>query len=392
MPRLAAWTACACILVTCGLAAAQQTRTPRPKAPECYNAALLHLATGNYDEACAAARQANSLRPKYKPYEQLLAVLEPIAKRNKLRTYALAAKEKDQSSVERLAQYLKKGAEDEESRAWLLYCWITDRIAYDVESFLSGEYAKKDYSPANVLKQRQAVCDGYSKLYTAVGKEMGLDVVSITGHAKGLPVNKFSLDDPKCGHTWNAVKLAGKWYLIDATWGAGWVKDGKFDKGFVEYYFCPPPQALILTHFPSKQEDQLLTVPVSPAQFTSWPFCNPASLRALLVAGFDPLAIQKKLSQNTQFVEGYPVPFPLKVQAPLERELDSRKSHTIKVEALAISDLAIIHDGKWRFATKRGDTFTCICRGMEGDILIAIKPFGEKEYKGILKYQGSKGR
>ncbi len=158
MARFMACAACACILMTCGSGAAQQSRTSRPKAPECYSAALHHLARGDYGEAYAAVRQADTLRPKHKPYEQLLASLEPIAKRNKLRTYALAAGKDDESSVEQLAQYLKKGAEDEESRAWLLYCWLTDRIAYDVKSFLSGEYTKKDYNPAAVLKERQAVC------------------------------------------------------------------------------------------------------------------------------------------------------------------------------------------------------------------------------------------
>ncbi len=205
-------------------------------------------------------------------------------------------------------------------------------------------------------------------------------------------MDNFSLDDRRGAHAWNAVKIAGKWRLVDATWGAGWIKEGKFDKSFVEYYFCPPPQSLIMTHFPRKKEEQFSDSPVAPVQFTSWPFCNPGALRALLIYGFDPSAIQDKLTRNIQLVEAYPIGCPLKVQAPLERELDSQKSYTIKVEALAISDMAIIHAGKWRYATKRGDNFTCTCRGMEGDMLVTIKPFGEKEYKSILKYQGAKGR
>jgi len=115
-------------------------------------------------------------------------------------------------------------------------------------------------------------------------------------------------------------------------------------------------------------------------------------VRPLLRCGFDPSAIQDKLTHNIQPVEAYPVPCPLKVQAPLEQELDSRRSYTIKAESLVISDMAIIHAGKWRYSTKRGDTFTCICRGMEGDIIVAIKPFAQKEYKSILKYRGTRDR
>jgi hypothetical protein len=392
MLRLVTSIAFGCVIVICAPVVAQPSRRTLPKPAECYIAALGHLARGDYNEAHAAARQANKLRPNYKPYTQLLAKLEPVIQRNKLRDYALAAGKDDESSVERLAQYLMKGAEDEESRAWLLYCWITDRIAYDAKAFLSGEYTTKDYSPGVVLKERQAVCDGYSKLYTAVGKGMGLDVVSINGHAKGLPVDSFRLDDPKCGHAWNAIKIAGKWQLVDATWGAGWLKEGKFDKGFVDYYFCPPLQALVLTHFPQKREDQYLDPSVSHERFISWPFNNPGSLRALLVQGFAPSAIQDKLAHNIRLVEAYSVPCPLKVQAPLEQELDTRKQYIVKVDSLVVSDMAIIHAGKWYFARKSGDVFTCTFLGMDGEMMLVIKPFGQKEYTPILKYRGVKGR
>jgi len=125
-----------------------------------------------------------------------MARVQKIPRLSREDEYALAAGKDDESSVKQLAQYLKKGAEDEQSKAWLLYCWVTDRIVYDVKSFLSGDYTKKDYSPANVLKERLAVCDGYSKLYTAIGKEMGLDAVSIAGHAKGFGYRQdIELDD-----------------------------------------------------------------------------------------------------------------------------------------------------------------------------------------------------
>lgn len=380
------------IIVICVAGVAQEAKNSPPKPAECYAASLEHLARGNYNEAYTAVRQANKLRPNFKPYEELLAKLEPIKQRNKLRDYALAASKDDESSLQRLAQYLMKGAQDAESKAWLLYCWITDRIAYDAKTFFSGEYTKKDYSPGIVLKERQAICDGYSKLYTAVGKEMGLDVVSINGHAKGLPVDGFSLENQKCGHAWNAIKIAEKWQLVDATWGAGWMDGGKFNKVFVDFYFCPPPQALVLTHFPKKREDQFLDTPVSPERFTSWPFYNPGLLRALLVQGFAPTAIQDKLTQNVRLVEAYPVPCPFKVQAPLEQELDSRKQYIVTVDSLVVSDMAIIHDGKWYFARKRSNVFTCTFRGMDGEMMVAIKPFGQKEYINILKYKHVKGR
>jgi hypothetical protein len=380
--------ACAYIVMIGGAGVAQQGRSTRPKPAECYISALQHLARGDYKEAHEAARQANKLRPNYKPYEQLLAKLEPVAQRDKLRDYALAAGKDDEASIELLARYLKTEAKDDESKAWLLYCWITDRIAYDVKSFLSGDYTKKDYSPAGVLKQRLAVCDGYSKLFTAVGKEMGLDAVSIAGHAKGFGYREGVELDDKLGHAWNAVKIGDKWRPIDATWGAGSVDGEKFKKAFNDFYFFPPAQALILSHYPKKPEDQFLDKAIPLDQFKSW---RKVEIRPLLQCGFASSAIQDILTRKTLPVEAFSVACPIRVQAPLERQLDTRKRYTIKVESLVLSDVAIIHAGKWYYSTKRGDVFTCTFRGMEGDMMVAVKPFGQKEYASIFKYQGVKG-
>lgn len=380
--------ACAYIVMSGGAGVAQQGRSTRPKPAECYISALQHLARGDYKEAHEAARQANKLRPNYKPYEQLLAKLEPIAQRDKLRDYALAAGKDDEASVEQLARYLKKEANDEESKAWLLYCWITDRIAYDVKSFLSGDYTKKDYSPPGVLKQRLAVCEGYSKLFTAVGKEMGLDTISITGHAKGFGYREGVELGDQLAHAWNAVKVGDKWRPIDATWGAGSLDGEQFKKAFNDFYFFPPAQALILSHYPKKREDQFLDNPITLDQFKSW---TKVRVRPLLNFGFSPSTIQDKLTRKLQVVEAFPVAFAIKVQAPLEQDLDTRKLYIIKVESLVLSDMAVIHAGKWYYSTKRGDVFTCTFRGMEGEMMVAIKPFGQKDYKFILKYQGVKG-
>lgn len=388
MPRFVAPLACGCIVVICGAGSAQQGASKKIKAMECYAMALQRLAGGDFVEAFASAQEANRLRPKFKRFESLMAQLAPAAQRQRLRDYALAAGKDDEASIERLALYLKKGANDDEGRAWLLFCWITDRIAYDAEAFLSGGYKKKDYGPANVLKQRLAICDGYSKLYTAVGKEMGLDVKTIVGHSKGYGYRDVA-DFEKCGHSWNAVKIGGKWRLIEATWGAGALKNGLFRKKFRDYYFCTPASAYILKHYPDKQEEQFLDPTVSQAQFKLWPVVWPEDLLKL---GFDPSVIRDKLTRNIPIVQAHSVPFPIKVVAPIEGELDVRKSHLIKVESLAISALTINHGGKLYPSSKRGDIFTCVCRGMEGDIFIGILPLGQKEYRTILKYRGVKGR
>jgi hypothetical protein len=388
MSRLVSRVTFVLALAACAAAEAPRGKAGTPGAAQCYSAALGHLARGDCDEAYAALRQANSLRPDYGPYVQLLARLEPLARRGKLRARALATGKDDEVSVERLASHLKKIADDEESRAWLLYCWVTDRITYDLQSFLSGQSSAQDNGVAAVLQTRRAVCDGYSKLYTALGKEMGLEVVSVNGYAKGFGYRE-GIDYDKLRHAWNAIRVGGKWLMVDSAWGAGSVKDGRFEKKFDDFFFCVRPESLILTHFPMRPQDQFLEPPVGLDQFKTWP---KVEVRPLLRCGFEAPALRDRLAHNVRPVEAYPVPFALKVQAPLEGELDVRKAYTIQADSPAVVDMALVHRGKWYHATKRGDTFRCVCRGMEGEVTVAVRPFGQKQYLTVLKYRGTGGR
>ncbi|MDE5617174.1 MAG: hypothetical protein K2I78_05230, partial [Clostridia bacterium] len=53
-----------------------------------------------------------------------------------------------------------------------------------------------------------AVCDGISKAYSLMCAIEGIDCVRVTGD-----------DGYGAGHAWNKVRLSGRWYLSDATWG-----------------------------------------------------------------------------------------------------------------------------------------------------------------------------
>ena len=102
----------------------------------------------------------------------------------------------------------------------------------------------------------------------SLAKECGLECVKITGHSKGYgftPGQHFSGDG---NHAWNAVKINNKWYLIDSTWGAGYLNDSKkFIFRFTDYFFCTPPEEFIISHFPPEEKWQLLEKPVTLSEF-----------------------------------------------------------------------------------------------------------------------------
>ena len=60
--------------------------------------------------------------------------------------------------------------------------------------------------------KKGGVCSGYSRLFYRLAKEAGLEVRIISGKTAGGSTE---------GHAWNMVKVDGKWYHIDVTWGRG---------------------------------------------------------------------------------------------------------------------------------------------------------------------------
>ena len=73
-------------------------------------------------------------------------------------------------------------------------------------------------------------------------------------------------------HAWNAVKIDGKWQLIDTTWGSGYVSDGAYVKQFRETFFLPSPEQLAFSHFPQDAAWQLRSErSLSKTEFESLP-------------------------------------------------------------------------------------------------------------------------
>src|SRR4029078_8527879 len=76
-------------------------------------------------------------------------------------------------------------------------------------------------------------------------------------------------------HMWNAVKIDGKWYLVDLTWDAGQTVKGEFIFTYSTAYLFADPQVFITHHFPEDEKWQLLKNPVSWTEFRYIEFEEP---------------------------------------------------------------------------------------------------------------------
>lgn len=171
--------------------------------------------------------------------------------------YALAARPQHEKSLDSLAAYLKAGSPSQEDRARMIYRWVADRIAYHGPTLSLPQDAWPDQGAEAVLDRRSCVCEGYSRLYLALAERCGLEAVQVAGDTRDPP---GEADDS--GHAWNAVKFGGRWHLLDATWGAGYLTEaGHFQKRFTNYYWDVSPAQLSHSHIPDQDRWQLLAKP-----------------------------------------------------------------------------------------------------------------------------------
>jgi len=159
----------------------------------------------------------------------------------------------------------------ERAKAKAIYNWVTHNIQYDV-SFLQKFPKPIEDKAIHALKTGKAVCEGYSELFALLCRDAGLQAVTIEGYSKDWIFNngdRFYI--PR--HAWAAVKIDGKWELVDATWGAGsiyehksWLrktvdkllhirkvrpKNLRFRYLYNPQYFAQDPEQFRLRHLPS---------------------------------------------------------------------------------------------------------------------------------------------
>lgn len=180
--------------------------------------------------------------------------------------HALAAPASAEVSVSGLAAYLIQPAANDRERARAIFRWICENIDYDLGAYFTGNIGSTNST--DVLKSKSSVCSGYSDLFSAMAREAGLEAVEIRGYGKGYSYRPGQRFSSPYNHAWNAVKINGSWYLMDPTWGAGYLgRDGKYYRWFDDHYFMTAPDEFIFDHLPGEESWQLLPEPLSKAEF-----------------------------------------------------------------------------------------------------------------------------
>lgn len=198
---------------------------------------------------------------------------------------------------------IKKHFKDTSLRLKASYLWVINAIRYDCEG-LKNKNSR--WALDGVLTYRKAVCAGYVNVFRNLCEAAGVECIDIQGYGRsGIEDLIIPIDSFLTNHTWNAVKLNGRWQLIDITWASGYTNDDctRFTAHRNDWYFCADPVRFAWDHFPRDSSWQLLPQPISWKEFYRYPLLYQGIMENKL-DDFYPksVVIQKKAGDTIVFM------------------------------------------------------------------------------------------
>jgi transglutaminase/protease-like cytokinesis protein 3 len=239
----------------------------------------------------------------------VLISLKPAAQNNSVNPIAIGFAKVDKYAVTvdavttaELSKKLTAPFQTDREKIRAIFRWVAENISYKTsvkkglkkQNYFSG-YITDDSSELKpldervaemILQNREAFCDGYSRLFKSLCDYSAIPSVLITGYGKtesGIGKKKF-----RSNHTWNAVFADSAWHLLDVTWASGFLyyNNPDFIKQFNDYYFFTPPEKFIQDHQPDDLRWSLLNKADIPAiwEYNQSPFRTKSFLKYSIIS------------------------------------------------------------------------------------------------------------
>ena len=299
------------------------------------------------------------------------------------------------SNLDLITRYLSHEPKNEMEIAETIFLWLSQNIVYDVANFQKGKFLKQD--PTTTLKNKKAVCGGFSNLYKAMADKMNLSARVVSGYSKGYGYylgKKFTNTD----HAWNIVTINGKEILIDATWGSGsarkkWGKL-KYIKQINYYWFHTKPSEFVFSHLPevNKAHNQLLEKPISLNEYEKLPRIR-SSFFKNRIANSDKILMEFRegVTHNLPIVYDIDIEFAV-IKAPLE--MNEKEQGLYQFYTLKGEKMAIIHNKEFlHFFDKGANNYFrfIFAPSKKGKYTIGVlydQPKGKKQsYISVMQYE-----
>ena len=175
---------------------------------------------------------------------------------------ALRIPDSQTRTTREIAVYITSNFSSQTDRSRAIFVWVATTIQYDVDNmFAINFYQNTDEIIKEALSGRKGVCQHFAELYSAIANQSGIKTYVVAGYTK----QNGSVD--YLPHAWCASQIDSVWYLIDPTWGSGYISKGKFVRKINDNYFKAKPEKLISSHMPFDPLWQFLNYPVTSQEF-----------------------------------------------------------------------------------------------------------------------------
>jgi len=188
---------------------------------------------------------------------------------NKIYTFS---KHRPNAVFDTITTFVNASFTNAEDKVRAYYTWIALNIVYDtdymnnlnlISTFNINTIASSNQKAEDVMKNKKAVCEGYSNLMSRLCKSSSIPCFMVCGYTKDP-----SGEIPAILHAWNAVKIDSAWGLLDITWSSGYLDlNHNYVKRFSNQYFLTKPKLFITDHFPLDPMWQLMKYPFTKKNF-----------------------------------------------------------------------------------------------------------------------------
>ncbi|MBN1198679.1 MAG: hypothetical protein JXA23_04940, partial [Bacteroidales bacterium] len=190
---------------------------------------------------------------------------------------ALRIPDSQARTTQGISNYVTSNFTSQTDRSRAIFVWVATSIQYDIDNmFAVNFYQGTDEIIKDVLSKRKGVCQHFAELYNEIANKSGIKTYVIAGYTK----QNGSVD--YLPHAWCASLIDSAWYLIDPTWGSGYIYNSKFIRKINNDYFKAKPEKMISSHMPFDPLWQFLNYPLTSQEFyqgrtamnTSRPYFN----------------------------------------------------------------------------------------------------------------------
>ena len=109
-----------------------------------------------------------------------------------------------------------------------------------------------------LIKNKSTICTGYAYIIKALCDLANIECQIVNGYGRLSHTDISNFTQPN--HSWNAINLNNKWYLVDATWSSG-IQNSEsllFEFQYSNGYFLTHPKLFAINHFPVDKKWLLL--------------------------------------------------------------------------------------------------------------------------------------